>query len=232
MASNRHSHSNTPLNMLARLTNKKMKPSVARFFSRLQNADFYRESHAAAVAMLPLGQGESWWDVGCGPGLIARLGAERGYEVVAFDADPAMLAAARQHPEADRVVGGYRQGKLAELACAQAGAAVVSAASLLAVLDDKAQALADLLACVRPGGFLLLIETTPQMSLAGAWRYLRHHRRGAGWAYLLLWGWVRGGRSAIPDAAALAAAQPGAQCVEQRMLLGGLLCASLIQRQA
>ena len=211
-----------------------MNSLTAKFFTRLQAAGFYRESHAAAVAMLPPGREAVWWDVGCGPGLVARLAAGQGYRVTAVDADPAMLVAARRHPEATRVRGAYHQGHLASLA-AQArhgAAAVVSAASLLAVLDDPGQGLRDLLACVQPDGHLLLIETTPRMTLAGAWRYLLRHRFGSGGAYLLLWGLVRRGRSVLPDVASTLADHPAVAQVQQLDLLDGLLRASLIKRQA
>jgi SAM-dependent methyltransferase len=69
----------------------------AWFFARVQAADFYRALHREAVALLPApSPGARWLDVGCGPGLVARLAAERGYRVLGTDLDPAMVAQARR----------------------------------------------------------------------------------------------------------------------------------------
>lgn len=174
--------------------------AVAWLFDHLQAAPFYRKAHAAAVATLPYGRGQHWIDIGCGPGLVARLAAARDYRVTAYDLDPAMLAVARHHVHAATVSGGFQHSDLATLVAAGCRADVVSAASLLAVFEDRAQALRDLLACVAPGGTLLLIETTARMRPGMALRWLFKHgwREGGGW--LLLWAWVRRGRVIIDDA--------------------------------
>ena len=56
-------------------------------FTWLQGADFYRELHREAVEALPRGSGETWLDVGTGPGLVARLAAANGYRATGIDAD-------------------------------------------------------------------------------------------------------------------------------------------------
>ncbi len=65
-------------------------------FGWLHGADFYRATHAEAVALLPTGQGRTWLDVGCGPGLVARLAAARGYTARGVDAAPGMIRKARR----------------------------------------------------------------------------------------------------------------------------------------
>lgn len=173
---------------------------AAALFARLQAARFYREAHAEAVATLPVGHGRRWSDVGCGPGLLARLAAARGYQVTGYDFDHAMLTVARCHPAASTVSGGFKACDLATLAALKPAADVVSAASLLAVLPDSQQALRDLLACVAPGGRLLLIETTHRMRLGLALRWLWHNGWGEGGLWLLLWAMVRHGRTIVDEA--------------------------------
>ncbi|HEY8708423.1 MAG TPA: methyltransferase domain-containing protein, partial [Burkholderiaceae bacterium] len=68
----------------------------ARFFGYVQDADFYRDLHREAVALLPPGAGKTWFDMGCGPGLVARLAHDRGYDAVGFDLDPHMVGLARR----------------------------------------------------------------------------------------------------------------------------------------
>jgi len=131
----------------------------AMLFSWDQSAPAYRSVHREVVDRLGPGEGRTWLDVGCGPGLVARLAAARGFEVSAVDTDPAMVRLA-----------GRRHGGQPPIAAWVADAAdplpahdVVSAASLLCQLPDPGHGLATLWAAVRPGGTLLVIETTDQM---------------------------------------------------------------------
>lgn len=63
----------------------------AALFSRLQAAEFYSALHQQAVELLPRGEGRTWLDVGCGPGLVARCAAAHGYRARGVDTDPAMV---------------------------------------------------------------------------------------------------------------------------------------------
>ena len=169
----------------------------AALFTRVQAAPFYAAFHAEAAARLPDGAGRHWLDIGCGPGLLGRLVAARGYEVSGFDLDPAMVAAARRRAPAGRSIS-YAQGDLAGLVAAGTTAEVVSASSLLVVLPDPAMGLWQLLSLVRPGGTLLLLEASERMSFRAACRYWwRQRRRGSDWP-LLLWALVRRKRTLAP----------------------------------
>jgi hypothetical protein len=74
---------------------------------------------------------------------------------------------------------------------------VVSAASLLIVLPEPRAALAQLWECVRPGGTLLVVETTEQMTPERARTILPHTRPGRR-AALSLWARARSGRAVDP----------------------------------
>lgn len=161
--------------------------SSATFFSWLQRAPFYRAAHEAAVATLPSGRGR-WVDVGTGPGLVARAAAARGYVVHGFDADEAMIAVAKR----DHGAATFSVASLNQVEQLTAPAQVVSAASLVTVLDEPKQALDTLWRLVAPAGTLLIIETTAQMRLPRALA-LGHSQLG-----LLLWATVRGGRTVAP----------------------------------
>lgn len=161
--------------------------SSATFFSWLQRAPFYQAAHAAAVATLPAGRGR-WIDVGTGPGLVARAAASRGYAVLGFDADDAMIAAARR---VHRAVT-FSVATLNQVEQVAAPAQVVSAASLVTVLEEPKRALDTLWRLVAPGGTLLIIETTAQMTLRQALALGTPHLG------LLLWATVRGGRTVAP----------------------------------
>lgn len=168
----------------------------ARLFGWVQSAPFYRELYSQAVALLPAGAGRTWVDVGCGPGLVAGLAAARGYTAWGLDRDPAMVALARRHHPAAR----FAVGDLFAPVASQPhppGADVVSAASLLAVLPDRRSALQALLARVRPGGTLLLIEPSPSMTPASAAAWLARHPAARGATVLRLWAHTRRPQRAV-----------------------------------
>lgn len=146
----------------------------AWFFARLQAAGFYRELHAEAVAAVgPVPEGADWLDVGCGPGLVARLAAEAGWRAAGVDRDPAMIAEARALDPAGRVAF-----EVGDLDVAEAhGHAVVSAGSLLVGVPDRRAALVALARRVRPGGTLLIVETTAALTPRAALAEIL--RRGA-----------------------------------------------------
>lgn len=135
-------------------------------FTWLQGADFYIDIHKQAVESLPAGNSESWLDIGCGPGLVTRLAAERGYRALGIDSDPQMIAAAKRIAQRTHSAAEFQTVDFTGL---QAGSAqVVSAASLLAVLHDREAGLRSLWRLLRPGGTLLIIEPTVQMTSENA----------------------------------------------------------------
>ncbi len=159
----------------------------AGFFSWLSDAAFYASAHAAAADLIEGGQ--TWLDVGCGPGVVALAAARRRYRVRAVDRSNSMIEAARARAARAQVSAHFEVAELRDLS---GPADVVSAASLLAVLPQRAQALEQLWALVAPGGCLLIVETTERLRWRATLPQLRGHRALG----LLLWGLVRDGRSA------------------------------------
>ena len=134
-------------------------------FTWLQGADFYRDLHRCAVQSLPPGKGKTWLDVGCGPGLVTRLAAEHGYRAQGVDTNPRMIKTAQRLARHHHSSAAFAIGNIA---ASPLSADMVSAASLLAVLDDKPAGLHALWRCVHPGGHLLIIEPTARMNLVNA----------------------------------------------------------------
>ena len=135
-------------------------------FTWLQGADFYKNLHKQAVDSLPLGEGKTWIDLGCGPGLVARQAAINHYDVTGIGTDIYMIKAARRISKWHNVKAHFKVGDLSYLMDKKAD--VISAASLLAVLDDKESALNIMWDSVRPEGYLLIIEPTKLMNLENA----------------------------------------------------------------
>jgi ubiquinone/menaquinone biosynthesis C-methylase UbiE len=198
----------------------------AHFFGFVQNAPFYRALHREAVSLLPPGRGARWLDVGCGPGLVARLAANQGYHATGLDIDPAMIRQARQQARRSVSSAQFEEAGLERLVDSRLKADVVSAASLLAVLDDRGAAVRSLLACLKDDGVLLIIETTDAMKPRAARQWLKSNGYGERNWILLLWAWARR-KGPVVSQAELEV--PGYR-VERVNLLGGLVAAWLVRR--
>ncbi|MDE2494387.1 MAG: class I SAM-dependent methyltransferase [Alphaproteobacteria bacterium] len=173
-----------------------MRSLSAAFFSWVQGARFYIDTHAEAVALVPSGEGKTWLDVGCGPGLVARLASRRGYRATGIDRSPKMIERAIRLARGESSCR-FEIADLEGLA-SKYSADVVSAASLLFVVQEPEAALVQLWSCVRPGGNLLVVETTEKMAPRAALQTMTHIRPGRRLA-LLLWARARNGRSVAPS---------------------------------
>lgn len=171
----------------------------ARLFAWLQGADFYEGLHRAAVEQLPPGHGKSWLDVGCGPGLMTRLAAARRYESVGIDVDHHMIRVARRLAANEASPATFRTGNVLQPGGPQRQADVVSAASLLAVVKDKSAALDQLIRCVRPGGKLLIVEPTANLTVQAAKELTRDLALGRRSWGLRLWAHAREGKTVDPQ---------------------------------
>ena len=195
----------------------------APLFTWLARANFYVAAHAEAVALAP--KGRTWVDLGCGPGLVATLGAQRGFDVKGFDPSRPMIEAARARAQALGVAAAFEVASLDDVAASGVTADVVSAASLLFVLPEPERALERLWSLVAPGGSLLLVETTAAMRPRAAWQGMA----GRGSAGLLLWGLARRGRSVATVIDAFGAADLASSVFHP--LLRGLVGAWLLRRR-
>jgi SAM-dependent methyltransferase len=134
----------------------------ALLFSWLQGAEFYYNLHEKAVSSLPVGNGRTWIDLGCGPGLVSRLAASKNYDVLGIDRDPFMILSARLMAKINGSKAKFMIGGLDSIIDIRAD--VLSGASLLAVIPDKNKALQQMWDCVKPSGYLLIIEPTHLMT--------------------------------------------------------------------
>lgn len=192
-----------------------------RFFHWLATTDAYRAVHTEAVGILPAGTlDERWIDVGTGTGMVARAALDRGYSVVGLDRDPSMTAMARRTSTASPRLS-YETSDAASVA--PGSATVVSAASLLIAVPNPAEVAAALWGAVAPGGHLLIVETTPLMTLANVSRLPREGWNARDRRAFDLWGMARSGRAIDPSRLAALATSP----VERHDLLGGLVAAWL-----
>jgi len=130
---------------------------------------------------------------------VTRLAAARGYRAIGVDRDRHMIAAAQRRGAHAASAAAFQIGDIDSLATITPRADVISAASLLAVVNDQAAALSALLAAVKPGGCLLVIEPTAAMTPMSADTLIEHGLGGKRVAGLRLWARARHGRAIDPE---------------------------------
>jgi len=202
-----------------------MSATAARLFTWVQDAQFYRDMHLAAAGTLPDGDRRTWLDVGCGPGILTRIAADKGYAARGIDRDPDMIEAARRL--------GRERNRPAEFEVSDIEAAstrgelydVVSASSLLVVLPNPAAALRQLAALTKPRGSVLIIEAARELTRMRAFSRILSGKLGRRAYMLQVWATFRSGR-VLPEAIF---DQPGLRATH-RPLLGGLANAWTVER--
>jgi ubiquinone/menaquinone biosynthesis C-methylase UbiE len=198
--------------------------NAVSLFTWIQSADFYRDLHRKAVETLPNGEGGVWLDVGCGPGLVARLAVARGYSVTGIDISPHMIHAARKIAKREKSQASFRVGDISNLPMK---ANIVSAASLLATLERKRSGLRRLWRCVRPSGTLLIIEPTNKMTVESAEKVMEKGLPGRRTKGLRMWATARQGKAVDPSMYY----ELRADSVRFVALLDGLIGAWLIRKK-
>jgi len=141
--------------------------------------------------MLAVGEGHTWADIGCGPGLMSRLVSEKGYDTTGYDLDANSIRLARYLGRGHNNVR-YRQQDLFTI---DRHFNVISATSLLSVIPDKKKALKRLLSLLSPtNATLILIEPTEDMKIKNVWRLIKDTKRLFYYLGLLLWAKAREGK--------------------------------------
>jgi ubiquinone biosynthesis O-methyltransferase len=119
-------------------------------------------------------------DVGCGDGTLICAAAVRGATVAGIDADPAMLAAARQRMAQAGLEATLREGRVEELPFPDASFDVVASVTVLCFVGDAGRALREMARVLRPGGRLVIGEL-------GRWSTWAALRRVRGWLGSTTW---------------------------------------------
>ena len=197
----------------------------AKIFVWLQGVEFYKSLHAEAIEKLPAGEGKKWVDVGCGPGLLARLAAKKGYDALGIDADSSMIWNAKRIARTENSSARFKTGDVFRIPPESAD--IVSASSLLATLEDKVGGFQALFGAVKPGGSLLIIEPTDRMTPQAVKFFIRSGVHGKRIRGLRLWARVRQGRAVNSKIFET----PEAGQITFTPLLGGLVGAWIIQKK-
>lgn len=118
--------------------------------------------------------GKRLLDVGCGDAALASEFARHGAIVTGLDADPAMIAAARQRTEVEAIQLRLVEGKAEVLPFDDATFDCTLAVTTLCFVQDADRAIAEMVRVLKPGGHLVIGEL-------GRWSFWAAHRRIRGW---------------------------------------------------
>lgn len=109
-------------------------------------------------------------DAGCGEGYMGRLLAERGARVVGVDISDSLIAAAREHADAERLGLRYTVASLEDLPEPDDSFDLVVCNHVLSDVADPGRALVELGRVLRPGGRLVALMLHPCFYTAHAER--------------------------------------------------------------
>jgi len=107
----------------------------------------------------PLEAGTRLLEVGIGTGWFLMLSARRGLECVGLDISPQVIAFVRTRAEQNGVSLDLRLGNIEETVLEREAFDVVMAESVFEHVEDWRRGLANVAACLRPGGVLILTST-------------------------------------------------------------------------
>jgi flavin reductase (DIM6/NTAB) family NADH-FMN oxidoreductase RutF/ubiquinone/menaquinone biosynthesis C-methylase UbiE len=140
------------------------------FFDRMQTEGVYASLLDDVVALAePLDPASRCLDIGCGAGRLLRDLAPRCASVVGVDTSVAMLERARERTESLGLGNiTFTEAQAAALPFADASFDRVVIANVLFYLHDPLAALREAARVLRPGGRLVLLEPTPDMTRAAA----------------------------------------------------------------
>ena len=125
-------------------------------------------------------RGRQVLDVGCGDGDLAAELSRRGAHVVGIDSSKAMIEAAKQRAERDRLDAAFEVASAQELPFPPECFDMVVAITILCFVEDPAPVFHEMARVLRPGGHLVIGEL-------GKWSSWAAARRIRGWLGSRLW---------------------------------------------
>lgn len=162
-------------------------------FLWLHHQTFYKALQQEVIAPFGFASGDkSWADVGCSTGLLTRLAQKSGYRVTGYDINNFSLFIAKILSYSKKNIA-YNNENFHEL---KQTFDVVSATSLLSVVEDKKEALDSLLNLLKDkNSTLVIIEPTNELSRKNVYKHI--HGLKSFWFYkgLLLWAKAREGKA-------------------------------------
>ena len=167
-------------------------------FLWLQNQYFYKNLQQNALDTIPTTSNtkssykKTWADIGCSTGLITRLAEKKGYQVTGYDLSTFSLLVAKLLSLGKTQIA-YKKENLFHI---NETFTIISATSLLSVVEDKKEAIEKLISLLEnKESTLVIIEPTEIMSIQNVQTHITDFK--SWWYYkgLLLWAKAREGKA-------------------------------------
>ena len=162
-------------------------------FLWLHNQLFYKSLQKKAVSSIDTTAFyKSWADIGCSTGLMTRLAQKLNYKVTGFDINSISLLFAK--------ILAYKlkniKYKKQDFYTLNSKFDIVSATSLLSVVEDKKEALKKLLSLLKDDtSILIIIEPTEKLALKNVWKLISNVKTFWFYKGLLVWAKAREGKA-------------------------------------
>ncbi len=146
----------------------------AGYYARKLAAGPEAELRREFADFLQLAPGKRVLDVGCGPGHLARLLAQRGCRVTGVDRGWRLLRIARRWAARERVTVEFRHAPADQLPFADAAFDCTLATTVLYFVADAQAVLREMVRVTRSGGTVAILDPHASMSVPAVHEYCRH----------------------------------------------------------
>jgi 2-polyprenyl-3-methyl-5-hydroxy-6-metoxy-1,4-benzoquinol methylase len=131
---------------------------------------------------------QTWADIGCSTGLLTRIASRLNYKVTGYDLDTLSLKIAKILSKKIKTIE-YKKEDLYNI---NTPYSIVSATSLLSVLDDKQKALDKLISLLKNSdSTLIIIEPTEKLTTKNVWKIIDNIKTFWFYKGLLIWAKAR-----------------------------------------
>jgi len=165
-----------------------MLTNPARLFARLQSMPWYSAMLNSWIDSLNIANQKSAniLEVGCGPALFSYRLSQSGKRVTALDNSSKMIKFAKQNFSNSQLH--LIQGSAHRLPFTDNSFDAVLSASLISIIPNPQQAMAEMRRVTKPGGVISCLVASTQMTLKNANSYIKqNHLDGFDAAALRLW---------------------------------------------
>jgi ubiquinone/menaquinone biosynthesis C-methylase UbiE len=203
--------------------------SPHRFFARLARLGWYGGMLGDWVGGLHLPPASRVLEVGCSAGSLSHALARRGHAVAGVDRSARAIRLARAAMVADPARPVFTQADARQLPFASASFDATLAASLLNVVAEPQQLVAEMARVTIPGGIVTLLFPTARLSAVAARQFTARHAL-AGFAAQALGLWAALARKLEPEAAERLLAAERLTDISSARYLDGMIGASTGRR--